>query len=64
VPRPPNYRQARSDRARAKEERKQERLRERERESLARKAARDTESDEVAGTSEGAIDASPSAHDR
>jgi hypothetical protein len=64
APRTPNYRQARSDRTRAKEERKQERLRHRERESLARKAAREPESDELARSPEDATDGSPPALDR
>jgi hypothetical protein len=63
-PRTPNYRQARTDRARAKEQRKQERLSERERESLARKAARDPDADQPAGSSEAALGKSIPAADQ
>lgn len=52
VSRPPNYRQARGDRTRAKEQKKQERLRRREEDALRRKADHPPESAEATGAPE------------
>jgi len=65
APPKPNYRQARSDRNRAREQKKQERLSRRERDSLDRKAARETGSDAlVEPSSEGDLTPSLPARDR
>jgi hypothetical protein len=57
--RPPNYRQVRGDRNRAKEQKKQERLRRREEDALRCKADRLPESGEAPGSPEQMPDHTP-----
>ena len=64
APPKPNYRQARSDRNRAREQKKQERLGRRERDSLDRKAAREMGPDELADPPQGGLAPSPPVRDR
>lgn len=59
----PNYRQARSDRNRAKEQKKQERLQRREGSAALRKAGGTTESNEPPDRADPAEEPTPGARD-